>query len=1645
MRKPLKVLAIVLITFLLIVGIIIWGIQTPTGQGILTTQVNSYLRKKLKSNINIEKIRFDIPDWIVLEGVFISDLQGDTLLAGKNLRVDLDMYALIKGNIGINTVELTGINAHIKRTLPDTTFNFQFIVDAFVGEPSVDTVASSPLEMRLDKIILKDVKLSYRDAVIGTDASTVIDSAFVAFTAFNPTTSTYHPEKVFLQNSQAKLRLYEALQVSVVETISDPADSLNLKLGEISINKFKWSFVDETTGLKNGIELDQLKGKINKIYVASQFVDVGDIFIKDMKTFASFDKKPQDSNKSKKNVSDSITKPTSPGWTAKLADLHIENNSLQYDDFNQPRLPKGMDYSHLNISNLNIRLKDFIFSDENIAGILKSANFSEKSGFTIKELTTDFAYGSKETYLKKLFLKTNNSTLRDELILRYKSIKELSNDLSKVEVVLNLKNSTLGFADILTLVPDLDKTPPFEKNKDGSVSGTANLKGTVDNLQIAQAKFKMIDGTVVNIDGNIKGLPNPDKLIMRLNLNEIATTKADLQKMLPDSSLPSSIELPDSIRITGKINGSIANLALVTNISTSFGQGTFSGTLKNITDSVKAEYDGTLRLNEFDMGKLLKQPTDELGKITLLATLSGNGYALNTMQANLQGNVDDASIKGYNYQNLALTGNINNGLVNLNAKINDSNIQLNVDGQADVNGEYPIAKGEINIDKLDLRALNLYADELEIKGNTKFNFQSTNPENPIGEINIADLQVTHQGKPIPVGAISMKLSDSLSVKSAKIVSSFVNMNMVGDFQYSQLSDVIFTEIGKHIQSPALAYNQNTTPTNFQIDATISYHPVIQAFVPELKKLDPVSIQAKINNQIDSSIVATINIPFMDYDSIRTEQIAVKFYTTDQKAQLSSKLGLLSTGGFRMQNASLNGDISNNNIVFDFIVRDSIMTERHALRGDVEVSGTQYKLKLRKGLLLDYQEWDTNTEGSITYAPDSVWIKDISILNKKQALTINSTSVEPNSALNIGFKEIAIGPLIGIAMQDTTLATGTLNGEMVLRDYLKTPIFSGEFNLTNLAVIKIPLGDLKVSATNEKENEISIDMSLIGEGNTVKMSGNYKPKEKENLDFLLDLEKFDGKTVEAFSLGELKEASGYLTGKTKITGSTDSPKLNGDITFKDFKFKVAQLGSRYTLSDQNITFKNYDILFNNFILKDSLDQKLTINGKANIASIPDVAYDLKVETKNFVALNSTQQDNEMFFGKALINALISVKGKGSNAIIDGNLKINKGSNITYVMLDKVTETGNVNEGLIKFVDKSLNEEETGIEKIKVEESTKVDFASEISMDIEVDDKSQFTVVIDELNGDNIKLKGNAQLTTGVAPNGEFFMLGAYDVTEGSYDITLEILKRKFDILKGSTLIWSGDPLKADLNITAYYTVFVDPATISSNLKGAKKVPIDVQVIITGNLSSPTIAFNVEPSQSIIKTDVASDITNQPFWKNMKNSASELNKQAFALLLTNRFLSDQSSSPVNLNSSAEAIARQSVSQLLSDQLNNLASDLVKGVDVDLDLNSTTDQTAGARTDLNVGVSKAFLNNRLKISVGKNFELENSAGSSGSSEVFDNIALDYSLSRDGRYLFRAFRRNQYQSILEGFIIETGVSFIVTADYDLLSEFFKRQKNDN
>ena len=93
--------------------------------------------------------------------------------------------------------------------------------------------------------------------------------------------------------------------------------------------------------------------------------------------------------------------------------------------------------------------------------------------------------------------------------------------------------------------------------------------------------------------------------------------------------------------------------------------------------------------------------------------------------------------------------------------------------------------------------------------------------------------------------------------------------------------------------------------------------------------------------------------------------------------------------------------------------------------------------------------------------------------------------------------------------------------------------------------------------------------------------------------------------------------------------------------------------------------------------------------------------------------------------------------------------------------------------------------------------------------------------------------------------------------------------------------------------------------------------------------------------------------------------------------NRFIGEKSSDFFGGGGfHADAMARESVSRFLTEAVNQIAEDLVKGVDIDINVKNyeAVDNTIN-RTDLDVALTKRLLNDRLSISVGKNFTVEGS----------------------------------------------------------------------
>ena len=450
----------------------------------------------------------------------------------------------------------------------------------------------------------------------------------------------------------------------------------------------------------------------------------------------------------------------------------------------------------------------------------------------------------------------------------------------------------------------------------------------------------------------------------------------------------------------------------------------------------------------------------------------------------------------------------------------------------------------------------------------------------------------------------------------------------------------------------------------------------------------------------------------------------------------------------------------------------------------------------------------------------------------------------------------------------------------------------------------------------------------------------------------------------------------------------------------------------------------------------------------------------MRTDDFVVMNAKRAIGSQFYGFASVDANMRIGGTSEIPEFEGNLTVNDKSDVVIVL----PENNYIkDEGLsvVRFIDTDTFDVYHPPLEFVEQQITQAEFARYLNYNFNVDvsRNATLTIIVDPATGDELKVQGDAQLNVGVDPGGNMILAGNYLLDNGYYNMSYKFLKKKFILDKGSYIMFTGQPMDAQVNIIARYIANTDTKSLLGNEISEsntslynilnQKHPFEVKLTLTGVLAKPNIKFNIELPENT--EGVNSELRSSVDAKLAQINADEasVNKQVFSILLFGRFMGEQSSDFFKGSGGGfEDIARQSVSQFLTGALNEIAADMISGVDIDLNLNSYRDyETTGSyqRTDLNVALSKTFLDDRLTVRIGQNFGLEGSdmqskVNSTGSTFSPD-ISATYKLTKDGKYMLRAYRKNDYEAIVDGFVIESGMSFILTMDYEKFRELFTKK----
>nr|WP_219337340.1 translocation/assembly module TamB [Pontibacter populi] len=1610
----------------------------------------NYLEGMLGTKVEIGGFTTDWRNALVLKEVYIEDQQQDTLWYSERLGVDMNILGLLSGTYDISKIDLdhARLNLHIN---PDSTSNFDFLLDAFATDTTATTTPAdtSALAINLDVINLNDVRVSFKDEAGGNLVETHIGQLSTTMDELNLEEQKYLVDNVELKNTWINI-----IQTKLAPESEPQPIAFDFGLNKVDLEKIRLRYENRVAEQRIEVDLGKANLTSDNIDLPNARVDLSNLDLHNSTIVYAQEKyKPSDSlavNPAKivRDLDESVEKKQGQpvNWVVTLGETDISGVNIKFDNFNTPAQPRGMDYDHLYFTDVVLQASDLSYSLNRTQAELKQLQLKEKSGFRVENFQANILFDSVETKLTNLDLKTGKSHIQRDLAMRYSSLDALAEKPGNTQLDLNIVDSRIAMQDVLYFMPELRSNPSFKSIANSTVQLSGDVQGTIDNMIVRNLRASGLNGTIVHVSGNIRNATDPDNLFLDLDVNQLQTTRATILALAPAGTIPPNIRIPERVSIEGVVEGSLTNFDARTRINSSIGN-----LVADVDMGKNDSFNATIKTGGFALDELF---TDSLGLGTIAGTITAKGQGLTpeTMVADVKADLSKFEYNNYTYKDIDLEADINKNLYAVKARTKDQNLDLALNGNFNLrNSEKPNYNFTLDLNQANLQALNLYAEPLSIKGKMKGNFTGADASTLSGTMDARQLVVQYDKKEYPVDSLLLTLKQQTGNTEVQVRSDVMAANM----QFGNTLATLPTALMKHFSNyfdlqPDPPFPANLNLEDFAFDIDLRKPAIVTAFVPGLEQLQPSGPLTGSYDGETQTFKMDGSFSKIKYTDYTLNGLTLQVRGDREKMNYSADLTQLLSPSLRAKDVALTGAARDNDLLMRLSVAEDSTEAKFIVGGVLNSLGRGYRFSFNpEQLVINGDTWTVPEDNYLQFDTNFIYANNINLQHNNMALGLNSQGpVGPTAPLIATFKNFEIEYLTRSFQQSDSLMSGTINGEATLRNIMSdAPGFTSDITVTDFTYEGVPVGDLALVAGTAANNRYTIDARLTDEGNQMLIDGFIESQPNATLlNLTANISSINLKSLQGFTAGAVKNMDGSASGNLRITGTLADPNILGDINFNQAQFTITQLGSLYKLQNERMVFNENGISLPDFTLTDSLGNTLEVNGNIFTQNYTEYRFDLTASTDKFLALNSTAQDNDLYYGTVFIDADATIGGDFSVPVVESTVKILKGSDFTLVI--PAAEVGAAErDGIVEFV--NLNDSLTAIIGQKQADTTQITgfVGPDVSTRLTVTDDTPVTIILDPITGDNLVVKGNADpLFIGMTPSGQINMSGRYEITEGKYSMDFyDLVSRELDIEKGSYIAWTGDALQANMQVTAIYNVETAPMELVASQIGGTQDPVlrnqftfQVFVNVEGEMLKPEISFDIQAAENQrgqLPREVATSLGN------LRTDEAEMNKQVFSLLVLNRFMA-----PDPFTSSGggfASTARNSLSQVMTDQLNNLTQRYAGGLGLELGVDSYEDYSSGSaqgRTDLNVALRQQFLNDRLTVRVGTDIGLEGGQREQSNMSAFGgDISVEYSLTEDGRLRIQAFQRNQYGDFLEGDVRATGAGLIYQREYDNFSDLFR------
>ncbi|MFO7614083.1 MAG: translocation/assembly module TamB domain-containing protein [Bacteroidales bacterium] len=1324
-----------------------------------------------------------------------------------------------------------------------------------------------------------------------------------------------------------------------------------------------------------------------------------------------------------------------PVWKLSCESLILDEFAFGFRNELQEQTVEGVDFNDLYISEIIMHLTDISVVGDSISAIVAHLSFMEKSGLTVRHFSGITQVSSTGIRLEQLNLETPSTSLDMDLAFLYDNYNKLGFFLDSVRITAGIRSSLLTLSDIGYFAPDLlPLTEPL------MLEGM--LEGTVSDFSTSDFRFKTGDFTEFIGDISMKGLPDVRNTFVSLDIQRLRTTPDEVSKFhLPvDRQLAEYPDLVNDLGITtisGKISGFIDDFNARLALTSDLGKLQFSGSLSGRDMQREITYFGEVLGSGLRLDRMTGN--HDLGTADLDLEFEGEGITLQDLNIVLSGWVENLVYKSYRYDKLIIGGVVRSRSYNGRLLVIDPSLSFSFDGLVDFNQEIPHLDFSLELLRARFFDMNLSdkSEDMNLQGTIKADFEGIDPDNFHGLIRIDSMKYTEHGNDYFLRHLELNrirgedVTDEITLRS-----DYIDADLIGTFKVQDLiGQVRHFLVGSEEEDILADRARIENPQQLSYDLRLKdTQPLTEIFMPNLE----ISPGAAIKGKFDSygpMLTVEGHTEWIIVSGITFNEVSFSGQTIDQQFHFEGDAGQIvlmeqqDTVSLSLDHFNLNAVAGVDSISFSILWDnyDSVMTNQAAIDGFFRFPSSR---RIEAGIYdaranFNGEIWQIREPNLFVADSGFYSIEHFHISKGKEVFYLDGAiSYDPADTINLVFKDWSLSNFNPLLAGNALEFDGMINGSFGMFISDSIPNIFTAMTIADFVFNDVYFGDADIQTRwNDTDTSVTVNVSIFDKSelaDTYKIldiSGSYFPfHETRNFDLTIATRNLNISVMKPMLTGFSSNIAGFATGKLDLRGTIAEPLLTGSLKLQRAEMKIDYLNVNYSFANE-VIFEENLIYFDRLTVYDPNSNQAVLKGGIRHEHFRDFQIDLSIEPDKFLGFDLNRYQNEIFYGQAIASGIVKLTGPLENINILTDVKTEKGTRVTIPVRYSV----DVSQGdFIVFT----NQADTLVESLP--DAPQV---TGINLDIsmQVTNAANIEIILPGSLG-FIKANGQGNLRLGVDPNGYLTMDGSYTISSGLFTFSLEqLLYRRFEIIEGSRIIWTGDINDAEVNITARYRVRTSLdglgiGMLDSDAAG-QRVVVYTDIRMTGNLFNPDLNFMISfPGlQEQYKQAVYAVLDTNDF--------SMMSQQAISLLVLSSF------SNAGIGGTGQISAFSVFSNSLSNMLSQISHDFTIGINY-VPGDRVTDE------QLELALSTQLLEDRLIIDGNIGVTGSNESTQQTSSIVGD-VTIEYKLTPDGRFRVKAFNRSNDLSLYTDYAPYTqGVSIFYRKEFNHVKELFGRSR---